>query len=146
MGLPHDPYISAVVTALAGAGLEPSQWWTDDAEIDPFKEGPDAGCTTMLSAVLAWDSGHPALTSDGPEHGVLLLWEHPAEEWQQAARHADRSNESPAFLPLGRYARPEAATAAVRALLSGRQPPAHAAPEWSGAGAVRAAVAAWEAE
>lgn len=140
--LPHDPYITAVVRALA-AGLEPDGWWTSDAEVDRYDTGPDTGCTTMLDAHLAW------VHSSGPhEHGIHLVWEHPAEQWQWAPRKGSGVlAHDPEFLPtLGRYADPAAVVAVVRALLAGEQLPEGRAPYWHEADAVKRAVAAWAAD
>lgn len=145
--LPHDPYITAVTDALTAAGLEPDDWWTSDAETDPYETGPDAGCTTMLSAVLSWDGHHQAVGDDGPPHGLLLIWEHPAEQWQVAERRAEGGNEEPEFLPtLGLYSHPDAVVAMVRGLLSGEGRPEGHAPYWHPADAVRTAVAAWASD
>ncbi|MEU0332196.1 hypothetical protein [Streptomyces sp. NPDC006193] len=139
--LPHDPYITAVTTALTAAGLEPTDWWTSDAEVDRYDTGPDAGCTTMLDAHLVWTAsvGHP--------HGLHLLWEHPAEQWQWAPRmqHGELERE-PDFLPtLGRWSDPAAVVAVVRALLAGDPLPERPAPDWHEADSVRRAVDAWAA-
>jgi hypothetical protein len=140
--LPHDPYITAVIEALTAAGLEPDDYWTSDAEIDRYDTGPDAGCTTMLSAYLAWD------TSTAHEDGIALMWDHPAEQWQWAPRkeagHLDRE---PEFLPkLGRYSDPAAVIATVRALLAGEPLPKGHGPYWHEADSVRRAIAAWATE
>ncbi|MGW0131930.1 hypothetical protein [Streptomyces sp. NPDC003299] len=139
--LPHEPYITAVVDTLTAAGLEPDDYWTSDAETDLYATGPDAGCTTMLSAVIDWD------TSDAHEDGITLVWEHPAEQWQWAPRRADGVLErDPEFLPtLGRYADPAAVVATVRALLAGGPLPEGHAPYWHEADAVKRAVDAWAA-
>jgi hypothetical protein len=139
--LPHDPYISAVIDALTAAGLEPDDYWTSDEEVDRYDNGPDAGCTTMLTAVIEWD------TSDAHEDGISLLWEHPAEQWQWApgGKHGQLESE-PEFLPtLGRYADPAAVVPVVRALLAGEQLPEGHAPYWHEADAVKRAVDAWAA-
>jgi hypothetical protein len=145
--LPHDEYIRATVTALMHAGMEPDGWWTTDAEIDPYATGDDAGCTTMLSAVLNWGSAHPALNTAAREDGIALFWEHPAEQWQWAERRAEGGHEQPEFLPkLGRYSDPSAVVATVRALLAGEPLPEGYAPYWHPADAVRRAVDTWAAE
>lgn len=144
--LPHDPYITAVVRALLAAGLEPDGWWTSDAEIDPYRTDDDAGVATMLNAVLLWSGDHVAVADAVAPDGMVLLWDHPAEEWQYAERRPGGGNEEPQFLPtLDRYADPAAVVAVVRALLAGEQLPEGHAPYWHPADAVRAAVAAWEA-
>ncbi|MFE6021644.1 hypothetical protein ACFQ6O_34590 [Streptomyces sp. NPDC056441] len=102
--LPHDPYITAVIDALAAADLEPDTWWTSDAETDPYTTGPDAGCTTMLSAVIGW---HDTRIDEGDEtgrQGLFLFWERPAEQWQYARPRPEGGNTEPEFLAkLGRY-------------------------------------------
>ncbi|MFZ3569935.1 hypothetical protein ACOKM5_23295 [Streptomyces sp. BH097] len=137
--LPHDPYINSVVDALTAANLGPDDYWTSDAETDPYDNGPDAGCTTMLSAYLDWD------TADAHEHGIALMWEHPAEQWQWAPRHRDGHLErEPEFLPmLGRYAQPASVVAVVSALLAGDPLPDGHAPYWHEADPIRVAVKAW---
>lgn len=139
--LPHDPYISAVVEALTAAGLGPDDSWTSDAETDRYDDGPNAGCTTMLSAYLDWD------TSEAHEHGIALMWEHPAEEWQLAPRCRDgRLEREPEFLPqLGRYAHPGSIVTTVSALLAGDAVSEGHAPYWHEADSVRVAVDAWAA-
>jgi hypothetical protein len=140
--LPHDPYIRATVIALTQAGLEPDGWWTSDAEVDRYDTGPDAGCTTMLDAHLVWTA------ADSHEHGIHLVWEHPAEQWQWAPRKADGVlAHDPEFLPmLGRYADPGAVVSVVRALLAGEPLPEGHAPYWHEADAVKRAVDAWAAD
>lgn len=140
--LPHDPYITAVIDALTTAGLEPDSYWTSDAEIDPYATGDDAGCTTMLNAVIGWDD-----STDDDTGGLLLLWDHPAEQWQHARPRVEGGNTEPEFLPtLGRYAQPGSVVAAVSALLAGDPLPEGYAPYWHEADAVRAAVDAWAAD
>jgi hypothetical protein len=144
--LPHDPYIRAVVIALTAAGLEPDGWWTSDAETDPYATGDDAGCTTMLNAVLCWSGDHTAIADTVAPEGMLLLWDHPAEQWQYAERRPGGGNEEPEFLPkLGRYSDPAAVVATVRALLAGELLPEGHAPYWHEADSVRRAIDAWAA-
>lgn len=141
--LPHDPYISAVIDALTAAGLGPDNFWTSDAEIDRYDTGPDAGCTTMLSAYLDWE------TAGGHEHGIALMWEHPAEQWQWAPRHRDGHLErEPEFLPLSRWADPAAVVEVARVLHAGLPIPGAEDPRlWSNYVASGEAVRAWaEAE
>ncbi|MGW3110523.1 hypothetical protein [Streptomyces sp. NPDC001091] len=144
--LPHDPYITAVVDALTAAGLEPTTAETRDTEINRFDSGPDAGCRTELDALLVWDGDAAGLTTDVHEDGFVLLWEHPAEQWQWAPRrHHGELEHEPEFLPkLGRYSHPESVVATVRALLTGQPLPEGHAPYWHQADAVRKAVAAWD--
>lgn len=138
--LPHAPYIDAIVTALTDAGCAPDSYWTSGAEDNVYE--PDAA-TTMLTAVIAWRAPDG---DDSSRDGLLLVWDHPAEEWQYAAALADGSNREPEFLPgLPRFAAPAAVAAAARALLAGEVPAAEPAPEWREAAPVRAAVTAWDA-
>lgn len=58
--LPHDPYMTAVVGALAQVGIEPDDWWTEDAN-----DG-------LLEAVIRWSA--PADPDYWP-HGVYLAWD-----------------------------------------------------------------------
>lgn len=141
--LPHDPYINAVHDALEAAGLEPDDSWTSDAEVDRYDTGPDAGCTTMLDAHLVW-----TMHTGGHSHGIHLVWEHPAEQWQWAPRRADGVLvHDPEFLPnLGRWSDPSAVVDTVRELLAGRPLPEGHAPYWHPADKVRRAVDAWAAE
>lgn len=142
--LPHDPYIRAVVIALTAAGLEPDGWWTSDAETDPYRTDDDGA--TMLNAVLLWSGDHAAIADAVAPDGMLLLWDHPAEQWQYAERRAEGGNEEPKFLPaLGRYAHPGSVVATVSALLAGDPVPEGHAPYWHEADAVKRAVAAWAA-
>lgn len=140
--LPHDPYITAVVTALTKAGLEPDNYWTSDAEIDPYLIGDDAGVTTMLNAVISWDD---FTDEDEGNAGLFLFWDHPAEQWQWARPRPEGGNTEPEFLPhLGRYSHPDAVVATARALLADQPLPEGHAPYWHEADAVQAAVTAWE--
>jgi hypothetical protein len=140
--LPHDPYITAVIEALTTAGLEPDDYWTSDAETDPYATGDDAGCTTMLNAVIGWDD-----ETDDDTGGLFLFWDHPAEQWQYARPRAEGGNTEPEFLPkLGRYSDPAAVVATVRALLAGELLPEGHAPYWHEADSVRRAVDAWAAD
>lgn len=142
--LPHDPYIRAVVIALTAAGLEPDGWWTSDAATDPYRTDDDGA--TMLNAVLLWSGDHTAIADSVAPDGMLLLWDHPAEQWQYAERRAGGGNEEPQFLPtLGRYAHPGSVVATVSALLAGDPVPEGHAPYWHEADAVKRAVAAWAA-
>lgn len=145
--VPHDPYIAEVVNYLTTAGLEPDDWWTSDAEIDPYVGGPDAGVTTMLSAVLAWSGDHAAIADAVAPDGILLLWEHPAEQWQYAERRAGGGNEEPEFVPaLPLLAHPAGVVEVVRELLAGHPVPADARIPWHRAGEVRDAIDAWETQ
>ncbi|MEU7377680.1 hypothetical protein [Streptomyces albidoflavus] len=138
--LPHDPYIVAVVDALTAAGLEPDDWWASDAETDPYEDGPDAGCTTMLSAVLRWDADE-----DADKDGLFLFWDHPAEQWQYAWPRPEGGNTEPEFLPLlPRWAEPAAVADVARALLAGLPVPGGEGPQlWTGASAASEAVTRW---
>jgi hypothetical protein len=140
--LPHDPYIEAVVDALTAAGLEPTTAETRDTEENRFD--PD-GCGTELDALLVWDGDAPGLDTDVHEDGIVLLWEHPAEQWQWAPRKRHGELEwAPEFLPkLGRWSDPAAVVATVRALLAGQPVPEGHAPYWHLADAVRRAVDSW---
>lgn len=140
--LPHDPYITAVVDALTAAALEPTSAETRDTEENRFD--PDSG--TELDALLVWDGDAPGLDTDVHEDGLVLLWEHPAEQWQWAPRKRHGELEwEPEFLPkLGRYSDPAAVVATVRALLAGEPLPEGHAPYWHPADSVRRAITAWE--
>ncbi|MER5613258.1 hypothetical protein [Streptomyces sp. NPDC002215] len=145
--LPHDPYITAVIDALTVAGLEPDTWWTSDAEIDPYATGDDAGCTTMLTAVLAWDDTRVDEGDEAGQDGLFLFWDHPAEQWQHARPRSEGGNTEPEFLPkLGRYSDPATVVDTARALLAGQPLPEGYAPYWHPADSVRTAVEAWAAE
>ncbi|MEV5688603.1 hypothetical protein AB0L68_36405 [Streptomyces sp. NPDC052164] len=142
--LPHAPYITAVIEALTAAGLEPDTWWTSDAETDPYATGDDAGCTTMLTAVLAWDDTRADEDDETGRDGLFLFWDHPAEQWQYARPRSQGGNTEPEFLPkLGLYSDPDAVASTTRALLANQPFPDGHAPYWHPAGAVRAAVTAW---
>ncbi|NEY33052.1 hypothetical protein GTU99_12765 [Streptomyces sp. PRKS01-65] len=145
--LPHDPYITAVIDALTTAGLEPTEHWTDAGELDPYRDDDYAGLACMLTAVLVWDGDHPALTDTNAPHGITLLWEHPAEQWQWARRkrngHLERE---PEFLPLPRWADPDAVVDVVRVLLAGLEVPGGEDPRlWLDYVAAGEAVTAWAA-
>ncbi|WP_282792937.1 hypothetical protein [Streptomyces sp. CC224B] len=141
--LPHNPYITAVDDALTAAGLAPDWTQISDSETNRYDA---SGLTTQLDALLVWTGGHPAVNTEVHEDGLVLLWEHPAEQWQWAPRKAHGELEhEPEFLPtLGRYADPAAVVAVVRTLLAGEEVPEGHAPYWHEADAVKRAVAAWE--
>ncbi|MFJ9889833.1 hypothetical protein ACIQRW_28815 [Streptomyces sp. NPDC091287] len=142
--LPHDPYITAVIEALTAAGLEPDAWWTSDAEIDPYATGDDAGCITMLNAVIAWDDTRVDEDDETGRDGLFLFWDHPAEQWQYARPRSEGGNTEPEYLPkLGLYSDPDAVAAAARALLADQPFPDGHAPYWHPADTLRAAVTAW---
>ncbi|MET8982107.1 hypothetical protein ABZX85_41645 [Streptomyces sp. NPDC004539] len=143
--LPHDPYIEAVVDALAAAGIEPDAR-TSDAEIDGHDDGPDAGCTKVLDAFLVWDTYTPGLNTDFHEHGIALLWEHSVDQWVWAPRRKDGVLEHvPEPLPLHRWADPAAVVDVVRVLLAGLPVPAAEDPRlWVNYIAASEAVAAWD--
>ncbi|MFF3096754.1 hypothetical protein [Streptomyces cyaneofuscatus] len=147
--LPHDPYITAVIDALTRSGFEPDSWWTSDAETDPYATGPDAGCTTMLNAVLAWDDAGPDDEDDEDDQGsegLFLFWDHPTTQWQYAYHRPEGGNTPPEFLPhLGLYADPAAVAEAAETLLAGRPVPQDPAPTWPSANTTRAAVDQWAA-
>lgn len=139
--LPHDPYITAVVDALTAAGLEPTYAETRDTEENRFDLDSDA----ELDALLVWDGYAGGLNTDVHKDGLVLLWEHPAEQWQWALRkqHGELEHE-PEFLPqLGLWSDPAAVVATVRALLAAEPLPEGHAPYWHPADAVRRAVDAW---
>ena len=137
--LPHSPYITAVVDALTAVGMEPDSYWTSDAEIDPYETGPDAGCTTMLSAVIGWDD-----ESDDDSGGLFLFWDHPAGQWQHARPRSQGGNTEPEFLAsLPCWVDPAVVVIVARALLSGDPAPTAVGPLWLGCEAAQAAVAAW---
>ncbi|MDX2520574.1 MULTISPECIES: hypothetical protein [Streptomyces] len=141
--LPHDPYITAVVDALTTAGLEPTTAETRDTEENRF--APDTGAE--LDALLVWDGDTAGLNTDAHEDGIVLLWEHPAEQWQWAPRkqHGELKHE-PEFLPLHRWADPAAIVDVVRVLLAGLPAPGGQDPRlWLHFVSAHAAVDAWEA-
>ncbi|MGW6210988.1 hypothetical protein [Streptomyces sp. NPDC055109] len=144
--LPHDPYITAVVDALIGAGLEPASAETSDAESNRYDT---SGLTTQLDALLLWDGDTcPVLNNDVHEDGIALLWEHPAEQWQWAPRkqHGGLVHE-PEFLPLHRWADPAAVVEVVRVLLAGLPVPGGEDPRlWSGFVSASEAVTTWAEE
>ncbi|MEV5659824.1 hypothetical protein [Streptomyces flaveolus] len=143
--LPHDPYITAVVDALTAAGLEPTTAETRDTEENRFDPN---GCGTELDALLVWDGDTPSLNTDAHEDGLVLLWEHPAEQWQWAPRKQHGELEwEPEFLPLHRWADPAAVVDVVRVLLAGLPVPAAEDPRlWVNYIAAGAAVEAWETD
>lgn len=142
--LPHDPYIKAVVDALTAAGLEPTTAETRDSEENRFD--PDSG--TELDALLVWDGDTAGLNTDEFEHGFVLLWEHPAEQWQWAPRKRHGALEwEPEFLPLHRWADPAAIVDVVRVLLAGLPVPGGEDPRlWVNFAAASEAVTAWASE
>ncbi|MGJ5898580.1 hypothetical protein ACSCBZ_42580 [Streptomyces niveiscabiei] len=145
--LPHDPYMEAVVEALAAAGIEPDAR-TSDAEIDRHDDGPDAGCTRVLDAFLVWDACTPGLNTDSHEYGIALLWEHSADQWTWAPLREDGVLEYvPESLPLHRWADPAAVVDVVRVLLAGLPAPAAEDPRlWLHYVSASEAVAAWSTE
>jgi hypothetical protein len=143
--LPHDPYITAVVDALTAAGLEPTTAETRDTEENRF--APDTGAE--LDALLIWDGDALGLNTDVYEDGIVLLWEHPAGQWQWAPRklHGELEHEPEFLVSLPRWADPELVVLVVRYLLTGRPVPTLpvAGPLWADRKTTQAAVDAWEA-
>lgn len=139
--LPHDLYISQVTDALTAAGLEPTTAETRDSEENRFD--PDSG--TELDALLVWDGDAAGLNTDELEDGFVLLWEHPAEQWQWAPRlHHGQLEWEPEFLTsLPRWADPAVVVIVVRELLAGRPAPTSVGPLWTGAEVAQHAVDAW---
>jgi len=145
--LPHAPYITAVIDALTTAGIEPDSWWISDDEVDPYATGPDAGCTTMLNAVITWDDSRIDEDDEDGSDGLFLFWDHPAEQWQWARPRPEGGNTEPEFLPrLGRYSHPDVVAATAHALLNDQPLPEGHAPYWHPADTVKAAVEAWAAD
>jgi hypothetical protein len=140
--LPHGPYITAVLSALTAAGLDPASWWATDTETNPYDDGTD-----MCAAILLWDADSPAVDTARHPDGIVLVWQHPADSWQWAVRSRHGALRTvPNLLPhVGLYADPDAVATAVRALLDGRALPKSRAADWSGARRVQAAVDAWSA-
>ncbi|MEU6229970.1 hypothetical protein [Streptomyces sp. NPDC047042] len=143
--LPHDLYLSQVTDALAAAGLEPTESWTDDGELDRYRDDDLSGAACMLNAVLNWDDDHPALDASKYRHGITLMWDHPAEQWQWAPRKENgHLQHDPTFLTsLPRWVDPAVVVIVVRDLLAGRPAPTSVSPLWTGAEAAQHAVDAW---
>lgn len=146
--LPHDLYITQVTDALTAADLAPTEVWTDQGELDRYRDDDLYGVACMLTAVLNWDDDHPALNTDANRHGITLAWDHPAEQWQWARRkengHLEREPEFLTSLP--RWADPAVVVIVVRELLAGRPAPTAVGPEWTGAEVAQHAVDAWASE
>lgn len=141
-GLPHDPYITAVVDALTAAGLEPTTAETRDTEENRFD--PDSG--TELDALLVWDGDADGVDTDVHEDGLVLLWEHPAEQWQWAPRkqHGELKREPEFLATLPRWVDPGLVVIVVRHLLAGRIPALPVAgPLWADRVEAQAAVDTW---
>lgn len=145
--LPHDPYITAVLDALTAAGLAPDSFWTSDAETDPYETGPNAGTTTMLTAVLIWEGTHQAVNEAALPEGAALIWDHPAPHWHWGVRgrHGALLNLPELLVRLGLWSHPDTVAATVRALLNGDPAPAGHAPYWHPADAVKTAIETWAA-
>lgn len=143
--LPHDLYITNVTSALAAAGLEPTESWTDDGELDRYRDDDLSGAATMLNAVLNWDDDHPALNTGKYRHGITLMWDHPAGQWQWAPRKENgHLRHDPEFLPaLPRWVDPAVVVIVARELLAGRPAPTSVGPLWTGAEVAQHAVDAW---
>lgn len=146
--LPHEAYITAVLDALDGARLAPTDWHTSGAETNRYETGPDAGLTTQLDALLTWDGDATGLNTDVHEDGFVLLWEHPAEQWQWAPRkqHGELACEPEFLVSLPRWADPRAVVNVVRELLAGRPAPTYPGPRIRHHEQAQAAVDAWAAE
>lgn len=142
--LPHDPYITAICDALTTAGLEPTTAETRDTEENRFD--PDTGAE--LDALLVWDGDAPGLNTDAHEDGIVLLWEHPAGQWQWAPRklHGELEHEPEFLVSLPRWVDPAVVVIVVRELLAGRSAPTSVGPLWLGHEQAQAAVDAWAAE
>jgi hypothetical protein len=143
--LPHDLYINQVTAALTAADLAPTEVWTDDGELDRYRDDDLSGAACMLNAILNWDDEHPALDTSVHRHGITLEWDHPAEQWMWAPRKADgHLVHDPEFLSsLPRWVDPAVVVIVVRALLAGRPAPTSVGPLWTGAEVAQHAVDAW---
>ncbi|MET8609727.1 hypothetical protein [Streptomyces misionensis] len=144
--LPHDAYLAAVFDALTEAQLAPEDFWTSSGEENRYDE---EGLACMLDAFLGWDGEHPALNTSVHEHGIALIWEHPAEQWLWApTRRNGHLEREPEFLTaLPRWAAPSGVVQVVRELLAGRAAPEEPASLWPQHADAQAAVDAWaEAE
>ncbi|NUS86331.1 MAG: hypothetical protein HOY75_27315 [Streptomyces sp.] len=143
--LPHDPYITAVHTALTAADLEPIDWFTDDSDT--------RGSHCFLRAVLALDPDSVRWPS-----GLILIWEWhtgieaeqgepergPSWEWAQLVDSHGQCGERQGFTALG-YPSPAYIVESVRALVDRRNqsmPPE----SWTQADELNAACEAWGAD
>lgn len=143
--LPHDLYIAQITDALAAADLAPTEVWTDDGELDRYRDDDLSGAACMLNAVINWDDDHPALNADAHRHGITLMWDHPAEQWQWAPRKENgHLQHEPEFLPaLPRWVDPAVVVIVARELLAGRPAPTTKGPLWTGHEVAQQAVSAW---
>jgi hypothetical protein len=147
--LPHDPYITAVIDALADVGLDPTDITLDDCDT--------RGTHCYLRAVITYDEDTP-LNPDHWQHGLTLLWEwHTGIEaadgepergpvWLWAKRLRDGATREPEVLRVDGYANPVQVAAAMHELDLVGRPVKDRPGRWDGAAALDAACEAWGAE
>ncbi|MFE0460747.1 hypothetical protein ACFW1A_16010 [Kitasatospora sp. NPDC058965] len=136
--LPHDPYITAVDTALTAAAIGCDDGWTSEADEHDHDGNP------TLSAVFTWHADNTALDTDLFVHGAGVYWAL-TSGWEYAAMRLDGSNDIPSSLPLPLWAEPADVVQAVRSALVGLPLPPQPAREWLNTD-VATAVEAWAAE
>lgn len=146
--LPHDPYIAAVIYALADAGLTPADAFTDDSDT--------AGSHCYLRAVITLDDSSGIPTARW-RHGLILIWEwHTGIEADQGepergpvwqwARLVDSHGQCGEREPLTEwgfgYASPAYVVESVRALIE-RRDQAAPAERWGHADELSAGCGEW---
>ncbi len=148
--LPHDPYITAIVAALAAAGLEPADHFTDDSDT--------SGSHHYLRAVITLDPDTSGIDPARWPDGLILIWEwHTGIEaadgepergpsWE-CARLVDSHGQNggrEALTAVG-YASPAYVVESVRALAE-RRNQSVPAERWERVAELDAACAVWGAE
>lgn len=145
--LPQDPYIDAVVIALADAGWDVADSWTSDADthglhqylnaaltLTPEDSGLDAG-TWPEGLILIWE-WHNGIEAGEPERGA---------RWQWAKKNRDGSSSEPALFPVDGYANPVQVAAAAGELVATGRAVKRRPGQWNGTPGLQEAIAAWEA-
>ncbi|MFF9175921.1 hypothetical protein [Streptomyces sp. NPDC014793] len=146
--LPHQPYIDAIVDALAEAQMEPEQ-------ADAFVE--DSYDVPYLRGVITLTPETSGIPADRFRHGLILIWDwHTGRDeefdqgpaWQWARRNEDGSNQWP-YEPLpvpGFVAPPMLAAAATTLAHTGMATSMNSLWQDHKRKPVEAAIEAWGAE
>ncbi|MDR3036168.1 MAG: hypothetical protein LBV78_24260 [Kitasatospora sp.] len=143
----QDPYIAAVVEALASAGYEPADIFTDDSDtrglhcylrgvitLDPDSSGLDAAQWPHgLSLIWEWHTGIEAADGE-PDRGPSWEWAHIVTSRGEIGIRTE--------LALDGYASPAHIVDCVR-FLTGAITHAAAAERWEHASALAAACETW---
>lgn len=145
--LPHDPYIEAVVEALAQAGLPVDDFWTADNDT--------RGVYQYLDAVLTFEPDTSGLAGRLWPHGFVLIWEWhtgfedggptvgPVWRWAELVDSHGVASREPEDVSVDGFADPASIVTITRELAASRKVESLHDTEWDQADALGTAVVAW---